>query len=134
MKQIASAALAYFLLVFGTGFVLGVVRTLWLVPRIGVRDAELAEMPVMLAASWAAALWVTRRFALQPSLSTRLGTGVLALTLTVCAELSLTYWLRGFTLSQYLASRDPVSGTAYLVSLAAFAAMPALVRRGSAKA
>ena len=134
MKKIASAALAYFLLVFGTGFVLGVVRTLWLVPRIGVRDAELAEMPVMLAASWAEALWVTRRFALQPSLSTRLGTGILALALTLCAELSLTYWLRGFTLSQYLASRDPISGTAYVVTLTAFAAMPSLVGRSSRQA
>ena len=130
MRKIASPDAVYFLLVFGTGFVLGIVRTLWIVPRIGVRAAELAEMPLMLVASWAAALWVTRGFALRPSLGTRLGTGLLALALLLGAELTLTYWLLGFTLPQYLASRDRVSGTAYLVSLAAFAVMPALVRRG----
>lgn len=34
-------AAAYFSLVFGAGFVLSVVRTLWIVPRVGTRTAEL---------------------------------------------------------------------------------------------
>jgi hypothetical protein len=33
--QIAKAAVLYFALVFGTGFVLGTIRTLWVVPRLG---------------------------------------------------------------------------------------------------
>jgi hypothetical protein len=37
-------------LVLGTGFVLGVVRVPFLVPRIGERWAELAEMPSMAGA------------------------------------------------------------------------------------
>ena len=34
---------------------------------------------------------------------------------------------QGMTMAEYVASRDPVSGTAYLLSLALFAAMPLLV-------
>jgi hypothetical protein len=46
--QILKAGALYFALVFGAGFVLGTVRTLWVVPRIGTRMAELLEEPIML--------------------------------------------------------------------------------------
>ena len=58
--------LEYFALVFGTGFVLGVLRVSFLVPRLGERLAELAEMPLMLAVILFAALHVTREFAIPP--------------------------------------------------------------------
>jgi len=45
--RILKAALLYFAIVFGVGFVLGTIRTLWLVPRLGARAAELLEMPLM---------------------------------------------------------------------------------------
>ena len=47
--QLVKAGAIYFALVFGAGFVLGTVRTLWVVPRVGTRTAELTEMPIMLA-------------------------------------------------------------------------------------
>jgi hypothetical protein len=45
---VVAGGTVYFLIVFGTGFVLGIVRTPWLVPRVGVRWAALLEIPVML--------------------------------------------------------------------------------------
>ncbi len=48
--SILKAGAAYFAAVFGTGFVLGTVRTLWLVPRLGTRNAELIEAPFMFVA------------------------------------------------------------------------------------
>jgi hypothetical protein len=45
--RILKAAAAYFALVFGTGFVLGTIRVLWVVPQLGLRNAELLEQPIM---------------------------------------------------------------------------------------
>lgn len=38
-------------------------------------------------------------------------------------------WLRGLSVKEYLATRDPVSGTVYYVMLGVFAIMPLLVAR-----
>ena len=43
------AGFAYFALVFGAGFMRGVLRVAFLMPRLGDRMAELGEMPLMLA-------------------------------------------------------------------------------------
>lgn len=126
---ILGAGALYFALVFGTGFVLGPVRVLWAVPRFGERLAELMEMPVMLAAMALAARWVARRLALAPGSATRLGVGGVALGLLLAAELALVLWLRGLTIGEYVATRDPVAGVVYLAMLGVFAVMPLLVAR-----
>jgi hypothetical protein len=123
------AGVLYFGLVFGVGFVLGPIRVLWLVPRVGTRLAELMEMPIMLVVTIWAASWMVRRFALPATASSRLGMGGLALGLLLAAEFLLVLRLRGMTVSGYLASRDPMSGTAYYAMLGAFAVMPLLVER-----
>jgi hypothetical protein len=56
------AALVYFAIVLGTGFVLGMFRVPMLVPLIGERWAELAEMPVMAAVIFIAAGYLLRHF------------------------------------------------------------------------
>ncbi len=55
----ARAGLLYFLMTFGAGFALGPIRLFLLVPRIGVRAAELIELPVMILISYLAARWIT---------------------------------------------------------------------------
>lgn len=119
------AALAYFASVFGAGFVLGAIRTVWLAPRLGERWAELLEMPVMLLVIVAACRMVTRRW---PAASP-VWVGLLGLTLMLGAEFGLVLWLRELTFTQYLATRDPVSGSAYYAALAVFAVLPWLFRR-----
>jgi hypothetical protein len=123
------AALAYFAAVFGTGFVLGAIRVPFLVPRLGVRTAELLEMPVMAVAIVLAARWVARRYALGSSAGLRLAVGLVALALLVAAELALTLALQPGSLAEYVAGRDPVSGSVYLSLLAVYAAMPWMLRR-----
>ena len=55
MPKTIQAGLSYFAIVFGTGFILGAFRVSLLVPRIGERWAELAEMPLMaIVIFWAA--------------------------------------------------------------------------------
>jgi hypothetical protein len=125
--RILKAGALYFALVFGAGFVLGIIRTLWIVPGFGTRKAELMEAPVMFVTIVLAARWVGRRPGLQPSSLTRLAMGLLALGLLLLTEFTVVLWIRGLTIADYLAGRDPVAGTVYVVMLAAFALMPTLV-------
>jgi len=127
--RIVSAAFAYFALTFGAGFVLGTFRVLLLVPRLGVRAAELLEMPVMLLVIVLAARFVVARFRLPVGASARLATGMLALALLVAAELGLALALGDGSLRAYIAAKDPVSGAVYALLLVVFAVMPALVGR-----
>jgi type IV secretory pathway TrbD component len=53
--------------------------------------------------------------------------GGIALCLLLVAEFGLVLWLRGLSIREYLATRDPVSGTVYYVMLGAFALMPLLL-------
>jgi len=119
--------LAYFALVFGAGFLLGCVRVFVLVPRLGVRTAELLEMPVMLVVIVVAARLVNRRWLDGLRSTGRLVAGLIALALLVSAELLLAVGLTGESVASYVASRDPVSGSVYVLMLMLFAFMPAMV-------
>ena len=127
--QIVKAGLAYFALVMGVGFLLGMVRVPFLVPRLGERMAELIEMPVMFVVIGLSARFVVTRFALPPTASVRLQVGFVALALAVCAELLLAVALQGQSVRAYIASRDPVPGSVYLVMLGLFAFMPLILAR-----
>jgi hypothetical protein len=127
--QILKAGVLYFSLVFGVGFVLGTIRVLWIVPRFGTRMAELMETPMMFVVTILAARWVARRLAIPHAPFRRLAVGFVALGLLLAVEFTVVLWLRGLTIGEYLASRDPVAGTMYIVMLGVFAIMPLLVAR-----
>jgi hypothetical protein len=120
------AGLLYFAMVFGAGFALGLIRTLWAVPWFGTRMAELMEMPFMIAVTILACRSVIRRFAVPPRWP-RFGMGLLALSLLVGAELGLNAWFLGRPVSAFIADRDPVSGSAYFIALGLFGIMPLLI-------
>lgn len=130
LMLILRAGFAYFLQVFGAGFALALIRIPFLVPRFGVRTAELIEAPVMLLVIVRASRHLARRNA-GTGRPERLAAGGAALALLVIAELGLAYFLGGQSPGNYMASRDPVSGSVYLASLVFFAVAPAMWRPGS---
>ena len=127
--QILRAGVFYFLLVFGAGFVLGPVRILWVAPRLGTRLAEVLEAPIMLVIVFLAARWIVRRLAVPSAPWSRLSMGCFALDLLLLTEFSLVRWLRGLSIHEYLAGRDPVAETVYYFTLGVFAVMPLFVAR-----
>jgi hypothetical protein len=129
MVRVVRAGLLYFALTFGAGFLLGPIRILLIEPRVGVRAAELLEIPVMIGVTLLAARWVTARLAVPPATGPRLGMGLLAAGLLLVAEFTLVLSLRGLTLEDYFASRDPISGSAYYASVLLLALLPLLVNR-----
>lgn len=127
--RILSAASAYFAAVFAVGFALGTLRVLVLVPMLGTRWAELVELPLMVAASVWLARRICRRLQVPSAAAPRFAVGALALLALLAVEFGLVLRLRGLGLDEYLAQRDPVSGTAYALSLLAFALAPWWVGR-----
>jgi hypothetical protein len=126
MSQTLRAGFFYFAVVLGTGFILGMFRVLFLVPRIGERWAELGEMPIMAAVIYFAAGYLLRRYP-EIRLPTRsLAAGFLALALSVAAELGLATVLQNRTLAEFIGSRDKISGSIYIALLLVFAFMPRL--------
>jgi hypothetical protein len=127
--QILKAGLCYFALVFGAGFVLGTIRVVLIVPRVGMRTAELLETPLMFVATFLAARWVVRRFSLPPRTITRLGVGFVGLGFLLLLEFTVVLWIQGLTIGEYFESRDLVAGMVYIVMLGLFTVMPWLVAR-----
>lgn len=126
---VLKAGALYFALTFGAGFVLGTIRVLWLLPRLGERTAELLETPVMLVVIILAARWVARRLHVPTAAAVRLAMGLIALALLLAVEFSVVLWLRGLTIDEYFAGRDPVAEAVYVLMLGVFVVMPLLVAR-----
>lgn len=127
--QVLKAGVLYFAVVFGAGFMLGLMRVLWVVPRLGTRVAQLFKAPIMLVITMVAARQIVRKLGVPFRPSSRLGMGGIALGLMLIAEFTLVLWLRGFSIREYVASRDPVAGAVYYVMPGAFAVLPLPVAR-----
>ena len=125
--QVVKAGVLYFALAFGAGFVLGTIRTLWVVPRFGTRMAELMEMPIMLAVTIVAARWTVLHLSVPMMWSARLGMGCIALVLMLIAEFGFVLWIRGLSVKKYFATRDPCVGCSLLPAAHRVCIMPGLV-------
>ncbi len=135
MIQVLKVSTIYFAGVFAAGFVLGAIRTLWVVPALGARAAELIEAPIMLLVITFAARTIVRRQSQLAQWRQWLTVGLVALALLLAVEFTVVLRLRDLSLSEYFVSRDPVSGAVYVVLLGIFAVMPLLMfRRGGANA
>lgn len=113
----------YFALVFGIGIVLGTVRVLLLEPHLGERWAELTEMPFMLIAIAVSARFAVRKFPATRRASYIVSGGV-GLILLILVECTLVVAVRGLTIAQYFAERDPIAIAAYVLMVIIFTAMP----------
>jgi hypothetical protein len=126
-SRIIRAAALYFLIVFAVGFTLGPVRVFWLEPVIGPTAAALSEAPLLLAAMVLAALWVPAKFGLPPGTRPLLKMGLIALSLTIMADVTVGTAIRGITWAEQLTYFTTPAGLMYLGLLAVFALMPTLV-------
>lgn len=121
------AGALYFVVLFALGFVLGIIRTLFLEPWLGPVGAVLVESVPMIAAMWLAAPWAARLFDLAPAIAPRLVMGGVALLLLALAETGLDALMRGRVMwADRLRTTEGLIG---LALMAAFALMPALRRR-----
>lgn len=121
--RIASAAIVYWAMVFALGFLLGTVRVLWVIPRVGLVPATFLELPLILAASWFAAGWLVRRFALESG-GEALAVGALAFAVLMVAECALASVLNGQAPADWLTGLGQPHALLGLAGQVAFALRP----------
>lgn len=129
MWNALKAGLTYFALVFAVGFLLGTLRVLALAPMLGELGAVLVELPVMLAASWIICRWLIRLLRVPGDVPARLAMGGGAFVFLIAAEIALSVWLFGNSVSQHFANYLTAHGALGLAGQIAFAAFPVLQRR-----
>lgn len=130
--RVIAAAVLYFAIVFGAGFMLGPVRVFWLEPRLGETLAVLCEAPFILLAIVLAARWVPKELGLKKDLLHLTLTGAGALILQQLADFATGIFLRGMTATQLLAHFASPAGLIYAALLILFLAMPVLENSAAA--
>jgi hypothetical protein len=122
--------MAYWSMVFAAAFALGLVRTLWLAPRIGDLAAVACEVPITLAISWWAAHKVITRWRIAES-SDALALGLIAFAVLMVAEIVLARLLTGLSAGEWAASLMSGAGALGLGGQVLFALIPWMaVKRG----
>ncbi len=125
------AGLAYFLIVFAFGFVLGTIRTLFLVPRLGPVAAVALELPFLLLFAWVASRRLVTAFGIGTSIMPRAVMGDTALLLVLFAEFALAVLLFGRTPGEFLSSYRNPDVLLGLCGQLLFAALPVIQRLSS---
>jgi hypothetical protein len=120
----------YFLAVFALGFLLGTVRVLWLIPRVGDTLAVILEVPVMLAFSWVVIGKLLARTQAALSLSERALVGVSAFVLLMSFEFALSVFVFAKTPAQYLSELLTTHGLIGLVGQVVFGVLPVFRPKG----
>lgn len=129
MQRALAAAAAYFAIVFGLAFLLGIARTLVIAPMVGPVVAVLIESPIILLISWRVASWSIGRFSVPAGMPARLMMGLVALMLLMTVETVMSLLLFARPLAQQFADYATVAGAIGLLAQAAFGLMPLLVAR-----
>jgi hypothetical protein len=129
MKLVLLTGTVYLAAVFAAGFVLGVLRTLVLVPLLGELGAVLVELPVILTIAWLVCTRILRRWPL--SSPSALGMGAIAFLLLMGAEASLSTLLAGRSLAEHLALYSQLPHQVGLAGQLAFSLFPWIQARRS---
>jgi hypothetical protein len=118
------AGVAYFVVVFAAGFVLGTLRVLAIAPRIGETAAVLVELPVILTVSWFACGWIVSGFLKGSGAGSLLAMGAVAFVLLMAAEAGLSVSAFGRTVGEHLDTYRTAGGAVGLAGQVVFALLP----------
>ncbi len=123
------AGFLYFLGIFALGFILGTIRTILLVPRIGPLAGVLLEIPVMLTVSW----FFCRRLIVKYSVKTESEYlfifGGSAFLWLMAAEALMSVLLFGQTWNGYITGILNLPGALGLSAQIVFGIIPVIQKR-----
>ena len=126
MGNAIRAGFLYFIAVFGIGFLLGTLRVLVLIPRVGELVSTFIELPIILSAAWIVCGLLVTRFQVPSTWQMRLTMGGIAFGLLMVAELALSVWLFGGTVQEHFAGYLSLPQAVGLAGQVTFALFPLL--------
>jgi hypothetical protein len=115
----------YALTVFVIGFILGTIRVLLLVPRLGERIAVIIEAPIILVVSWFVCRWCVDRLDVKRAVPARSLMGLVAFLVLMSAEFGLGAVL-GRSLMDQVAAYGSPPGAIGLAAQMTFAMFPVI--------
>jgi hypothetical protein len=118
------AGALYFAVVYVVGFLLGTVRVLLLLSRVGETVAVLLEAPLMLLISWIAVRWITESFSVPATVPPRVAMGATAFALLILGELVVSILVFGRSLDATVAAYRSLPGIVGLSTQLIFALIP----------
>jgi hypothetical protein len=118
------AGLMYFLGIFALGFVLGIIRTLVLIPRIGALAGVLLEIPVLLTVSWFFCRRILTRFSITGELKHRFTVGGSAFILLMITEVFVSVCVFKQPWAEYCANVQTLPGFLGLLAQIVFGCIP----------
>ena len=124
IRIILKSGFLYFLGIFALGFVLGTIRTLVLVPRIGALSGVLLEIPVMLTASWFFSIRLITRYSVPKDLKSLLCFGQWGFFLLIITETLFAVYVFGQSWSVYLDGLQTLPGFLGLTAQFIFGIIP----------
>lgn len=124
MAAALKAGVLYFAIVFAAGFVLGALRVMVAVPRLGETGSVLLELPVMLTLSWLVCAWLVRREAVPAAMLERIVMGLAAFGLLMVAEAGVSVFAFGRTPAAHFDTYRAAAAQIGLAAQVGFAAIP----------
>jgi hypothetical protein len=125
LLRATEAGAFYAVIVFLIGFILGSIRVLLVVPRLGEMIAVIIEAPLILAASWFVCRWCVKRLNVTRTVPTRSLMGLVAFLVLMSAEVGLGAVL-GRSLVDQLAAYGSAAGAIGLAAQVIFATFPVI--------
>ena len=126
MSNILKAGFFYFLGVFAVGFILGALRTIFLVPYTGPVIAVLAEIPLMLLFAWHLCRLLSEKWAIPSEISDRLVMGLVAFACLLAGELLIALQLQDGRMADFFLMFDLPETRIGLAGQIAFALFPVI--------
>jgi hypothetical protein len=124
MSTATRAGALYALTAFLIGFILGTIRVLLIVPRIGETAAVLLETPLILAASWFICRWCVKRLGVPRKVGLRSLMGVVTFAVLMAAEFALGRLVFGRPVGEQLTAYGSPPGAIGLAAQIVVATFP----------
>jgi hypothetical protein len=134
MTNVLRAGIFYFLGVFAMGFILGELRSFFLVPDAGPVIAVLIEIPLMLLFAWYLCLLLIRKLEIPSDIYGRLVMGSVAFACLMTGEVLIAVLLQDGRVTDFFLTFDLPENRIGLGAQIAFSLFPAIQVYGQAKA